>query len=160
MQPFDCMKIFIGSDHAGFETKEFIKNTHFSTINEDVEFIDAGTYTKNRCDYPDYAKKTVKLLKKHLPFRKTSEQNNFGVLICGTGFGMCMVANRYKKIRAVVCRNVDEAKISRQHNNANVLCLGERTTTKEEIIEIINAFISTKYEGGRHNNRIKKFSLN
>lgn len=151
------MKIFIGSDHAGYETKEFIKTIDFSDTIQDIEFIDVGTYSEERCDYPDYAKKTVKLLKKHLPFRKTSDPNNFGILICGTGFGMCMVANRYKKIRAVVCRNVDEAKISRQHNNANVLCLGERTSMKEEIIEIINAFLSTKYEGGRHNNRIKKF---
>ena len=151
------MKIFIGSDHAGFNTKEFIKNTDFSDTKKDIEFIDVGTYNDERCDYPDYAKKVAKLLSKNLAFSKISEQKNFGILICGTGFGMCMVANKYRKIRAVVCRNTDEAKIARQHNNANILCLGERITGKEQIIEIIKAFILTAYEGGRHNRRINKF---
>ena len=97
------------------------------------------------------------MLKKQLPYKKTSEQKNFGILICGTGMGMCMVANRFKKIRAVVCKSVEDAKMSREHNNANVLCIGARTTDKSTIIEIIKTFIETKYEGGRHDVRINKF---
>lgn len=152
------MNIFIGSDHAGFKTKQFILNNFNTKITSfKINFIDVGTNTEDKCDYPDYAIKLITLLKKQLPYKKTSEQKNFGILICGTGIGMCMVANRFKKIRAVACRSVEDAKISREHNNANVLCIGARTTDKSTIIEIIKTFIETKYEGGRHDIRINKF---
>ena len=148
------MRIFIGADHNGFEMKEYIKNCDFS---KNINFIDTGTYTKESCDYPKYAKKTIKYLKKEIPFFKTSKQTVFGILICGTGFGMSMVANRYKKIRAVVCRNVFEAKMAREHNNANVLCIGANITKKEDIKDIIETFITTEFLKGRHSRRIKKF---
>ena len=152
------MNIFIGSDHAGFKTKQFIlNNSNTISTSFKINFIDIGTNTEDKCDYPDYAIKLITLLEKQLPYKKISEQKNFGILICGTGIGMCMVANRFKKIRAVVCRSVEDAKISREHNNANVLCIGARTTDKSTIIEIIKTFIETKYEGGRHDIRINKF---
>ena len=150
------MKIFIGSDHAGFEMKQFIKQQLPNFILEKIEIKDIGTNNNSPCDYPDIAKKMVKSLKRFIPFKKTSIQKNFGILICGTGIGMCMVANKFKKIRAVVCDNEDYAKISRLHNNANVLCLGARTTKKSDIIKIITTFLKTEYEGGRHNARINK----
>lgn len=150
------MKIFIGSDHAGFEIKELIKNIKFVKKSE-LDFIDIGTHNKNSCDYPDYALKLVKKLKQSVPLKKTSEQQNFGILICGTGIGMCMVANRFSYIRAAVCNSIDEAKLARLHNNANILCIGARIVKAKEIKKIVEVFLFTPYEGGRHNARINKF---
>ena len=150
------MKIVIGSDHAGFNVKELIKNIKFVQKGK-FNFIDVGTHNENSCDYPDYALKLVRKLKQSIPLKKTSEQQNFGILICGTGIGMCMVANRFRRIRAAVCNSVDEAKLARQHNNANVLCIGARIINIKEIKKIVETFLFTPYEGGRHNVRINKF---
>ncbi len=152
------MIVYIGSDHAGYDLKEYIKQVDFEQIiGFRVDFIDVGTRSKESCDYPYYAKILVKLLKKKLPFRKAGKQKTFGILICGTGFGMSMVANRFRKIRAVVCRNEEDAKIARKHNNANVICIGERATNKADALESVVAFLTTPFEGGRHTKRIKMF---
>lgn len=154
------MKIFIASDHAGFKCKEqLIKmiqdNSRYLGIND---IIDLGTYNDNCCDYPDYAKKLVIKLKKNISKIETDKQENFGVLICGTGIGMCMVANRFKRIRAVACNDVFDAEMARKHNNANILCIGARKITNNKTVFLIfSKFIKTEYEGGRHDNRIKKF---
>ena len=109
--------------------------------------LDLGTFSEERVDYPDYAKKLALLVKK-----KTS----FGILICGSGIGVSIAANRFKKVRAAVCYNQKSASLARKHNNANVLCLGARLISLKNAQKIVYTFISTKFEGGRHINRLKK----
>ena len=139
------IKIAIGCDHAGFELKEAIVN-HLS--NNNMEYIDCGTYDQQSVDYPDFAKKVVSEL----------NDTNFtmGILVCGIGQGMAMSANRSKNIRAALCYNSDVAKVSRQHNDANILCLGSRFIEKSEAIKCVDTFIMTKFEGERHLKRINK----
>lgn len=153
------MKIFIASDHGGFEIKEEIKKIDFDEIekvlNDKIEIIDCGTNSKERCDYPVFAKKMLNELKNVLDFSIEKDPNNFGILVCTTGIGMSIVANKQKGIRAGLCHCVEEVELTRKHNNSNVLCVGEKFTDKKEIEKIVKTFITTNFEGGRHLERIK-----
>ena len=137
-------KIFISSDHAGFNLKEAIKKK----FSKKFLFEDLGTNSsKIPVNYPNYA---------HRLSKKVSKNNkNVGILVCGSGIGMSMAANKHKKIRAAVCYSVKNAKLSRLHNNANIITLGSRLTSKNLAIKLINIFLKTKFEGGRHLKRIK-----
>lgn len=140
------MKIFLGSDHAGFNLKSAI----FEKLKrEEVEVIDLGTDSLDSCHYPDFATAVAK---------EVSKGNGKGVLVCGSGIGVSMVANRYKNVRAALCRSVEEAKLSRQHNDSNVLCLGERLTESSLAMEILEAWMTTEFEGGRHQGRVDLFN--
>lgn len=139
------MKIAIASDHAGYEYKEKLK-TFLNEIGFDFE--DFGTNSADSVDYPDYA---IKLSKKI-----SLGEFNQGILICGTGIGMSITANKISGVRAAVCESTEAAKYSRLHNDANVLCLGSRITQLEKAKEILKVFLTTKFEGGRHSNRIEK----
>ena len=138
-------KLFISSDHAGFKLKEEIKKY----FNKKYCFEDLGTdSSKISVNYPDYA---------HRLCKKVSKNNkNIGILVCGSGMGMSMAANKHKKIRAAVCYSVKNTKLSRLHNNANIITLGSRLTKKNIAFKCIDAFINTKFEGGRHKKRVKK----
>ena len=138
-------KLYISSDHAGFKLKEIIKKKF---IKKKIKVIDIGPKTDKSVDYPDFAKKLSRcvLLKK----------SNMGILVCGSGTGMAMSANKFKKIRAAVCYNQASTRLSRQHNNANILALGARLIKKADAIRLVNIFLSTKFEGGRHLRRVKK----
>ena len=137
--------IFISSDHAGYNLKEQIKNKFKKKYN----FQDLGTNdSKISVNYPDYAHKLCK---------KVSHNNkNIGILVCGSGMGMSMAANRHKKIRAAMCYSIKNTKLSRLHNNANIITLGSRLTKKNIAFKCIEVFVNTKFEGGRHKKRVKK----
>ncbi len=138
-------KIFISSDHAGFNLKEQIKNK----FKKKYIFQDLGTEnSKISVNYPDYA---------HRLCKKVSKNNkNIGILVCGSGMGMSMAANRHKKIRAAVCYSIKNTKLSRLHNNANIITLGARLIKKNTAFKCIKVFMKTKFEGGRHKKRVKK----
>ena len=138
-------KISLASDHAGFVLKEIIKK---KLIKNKVKVLDFGPYSKDKVDYPDYAKKVARNI--------SSKKTNMGILVCGSGTGMAMSANKLRKIRAAVCYNSVSTRLSRTHNNANILALGSRLTNKREALKLVNIFLSTKFEGGRHLRRIKK----
>ena len=138
-------KIFISSDHAGYKLKEAIK-LHLSK--KKLSFQDMGPYNDNRVDYPDFAHKLAKRVKKN--------KNNFGILVCGSGMGMNISANRHKNIRAAQCFNLKSTKLSRLHNDANIITLGSRLLTKKTALNCVSVFLNTKFEGGRHSKRIKK----
>ena len=139
-------KIHIASDHAGFQLKEKIK-TYFSN---DSLLIDLGTSDNNSVDYPDFAHKMCKKIVDKIP--------SYGILICGSGIGMSMVANRYSDIRAALCLDSNMAKLAREHNNANILVLGSRLISWQEAIKCVNMFFSTKFGGGRHQTRLEKLN--
>lgn len=142
------MKILIGNDHAGYSLKlSIIKN-----LEDKYEFFDKGSYSDESVDYPDYASIIAKEIQ--------SEKGDLGILICGTGNGVCMTANKFKGIRAVICWNEEIAKLAKQHNNANIICIPSRFIKVEEAIKIIESFILEKFEGGRHERRIKKINEN
>lgn len=137
--------IILASDHAGFLLKEDIKKFFKK---ENITTIDVGCYSMEPVDYPDFAKSAN---------RKVLENdNNIGIYICGTGIGMDICANRNPKIRAALCPNSTYARLARSHNNANVLVLGGRFTRKRKAIKIIKEFLTTQFDGGRHQKRIKK----
>ncbi len=138
-------KICISSDHAGFEIKEFIKEF---LIKSNTSIIDLGPFINKSVDYPEYAKKVSR--------RVSKRKSDIGILVCGSGTGMAISANKTKGIRAAVGYNIKSTQLSRQHNNANILCLGSRLTKKKDIKKIISIFLRTKFEGGRHNRRVKK----
>ena len=138
-------KICISSDHAGYEIKEFIKE---QIIKSKISIIDLGPFLKKSVDYPDYAKKVSN--------RVSKKKSDIGILVCGSGTGMAISANKTKGIRAAVGYNIKSTQLSRQHNNANVLCLGSRLTKRKDIKKIIKIFLNTKFEGGRHKRRVKK----
>ena len=138
-------KICIASDHAGYKTKEHIKNI---LVKNEISVIDLGPYNENSVDYPDYAKKVRNRIK--------AKRSDIGILICGSGTGMAISANKSKDIRAAVCYNSKSTYLSRAHNNANIICLGARMTKKNTIVNNIKIFLKTKFEGGRHIRRIKK----
>ena len=138
-------KISISSDHAGFKLKEKIKK---NLKKKRIIVIDLGPKTDNSVDYPDFAKKVARNV--------ISKKSNIGILVCGSGTGMAMAANKFKKIRAAVCYNKASTSLSRKHNNANILALGSRLTNKTIAFKLVNIFLSTKFEGGRHLRRVKK----
>ena len=138
-------KIFISSDHAGYMLKEQIKKK----FKKKYMFKDLGTdNSKKSVNYPDYAHKLCR--------KVSNNTKNMGILVCGSGMGMSMAANRHKKIRAAVCYSVKNTKLSRLHNNANIITLGSRLTKKNTAFKCIEVFMKTKFEGGRHNKRVKK----
>tara|TARA_B100000686_G_C16071625_1_gene609604 strand:+ start:109 stop:531 length:423 start_codon:yes stop_codon:yes gene_type:complete len=137
-------KIFIASDHAGYNLKKKI----ISKLSKIENIIDLGPNSKNSVDYPDFAKKLSKNV--------ASTQGSFGILVCGSGMGMAIAANKTKNVRAALCYSIKNTKLSRLHNNANIITLGERLIAKKKAISLIKIFLSTKFEGGRHLRRIKK----
>ena len=138
-------KIFISSDHAGFNLKEAIK---IFLNKKKYKFIDLGPKNDSRVDYPDFAHKVAKKVK--------INKNHVGILICGSGMGMNIAANKHKNIRAAQCFNLRSTKLSRLHNDANIITLGSRLLTKNNALRYVGVFLNTKFEGGRHNKRIKK----
>ncbi len=138
-------KISISSDHAGFRLKEKIKN---NLKKKRITVIDLGPKTDGSVDYPDFAKKVAKNV--------ASKKSKIGILICGSGTGMAMSANKIKKIRAAVCYNQASTSLSRKHNDANILALGSRLIKNSTALKLVNIFLSTKFEGGRHLRRVKK----
>ena len=137
-------KIFIASDHAGYN----LKNSIISNISRVQKIIDLGPDSKISVDYPDFARR--------LSRKVASNKGSFGILICGSGMGMSIAANKTKNIRAALCYSKKNTKLSRLHNNANIITLGERLIDKNKAINLIKIFLSTKFEGGRHLRRIKR----
>ena len=138
-------KIILASDHAGFKLKEKIK---YFLIKKRNKVWDLGTNSTNSVDYPDFA---------HLLSRHIKKNNkSLGILVCGSGIGMVMAANRNKNIRAALCYNIKSSKLSREHNNANVMTIGSRLTKKKLALKCVTTFIKTDFKGGRHLRRIKK----
>ncbi len=138
-------KIYISSDHAGYNLKENIKRK----FKKKYIFLDLGTNnSKVSVNYPDFAHRLCK--------KVSNDSKNIGILVCGSGMGMSMAANKHKKIRAAVCYSVKNTKLSRLHNNANIITLGSRLTKKDTAFKCIVAFINTKFEGGRHKKRVEK----
>ena len=138
-------KIFISSDHAGFKLKVIIKKY---LDKKKYVYTDLGPNNDSKVDYPDYAHKVAKKVK--------INKNHFGILICGSGMGMNITANRHKNIRAAQCFNLKSTKLSRLHNDANIITLGSRLLTKKNALNCVSIFLDTKFEGGRHAKRIKK----
>ena len=138
-------KICIASDHAGYALKEKVKDY---LINKNISVIDLGPFSVNSVDYPDYARKVAK--------RLILRKSDAGILICGSGTGMSIVANKFKGIRAAQCYNKSSTILSRQHNNSNIICLGSRMLKSKDAFKYISYFMSTAFEGGRHQKRINK----
>ncbi len=141
------MKVLIASDHAGYELKEQLKERFGS----EFEFEDLGTNSTESVDYPDFAH--------NLATKVANTPNQYGVLICGTGNGMAMCANKHADVRAGLCWSKDIAALIRQHNNANILVLPARFIPAETAFEIFSTFFSTDFEGGRHQRRIDKINV-
>ncbi len=141
------MKYFIGADHAGIEIKAFVKEL-FEKKGHEVE--DLGPFNKDRVDYPDFAAKVCNAVLKN--------EDTKGILICGTGLGMSMSANKFDGIRAALCHNVFSAAMAREHNDANVLCLGERVSGYGTVESIVDAWDSNEFAGGRHEGRVNKIN--
>jgi ribose 5-phosphate isomerase B len=138
-------KIFLSSDHAGYKLKELIK---LYLDKKKIKYTDLGPYTDDSVDYPIYAHKVAKKVK--------TNNNHVGILICGSGMGMNIAANRHRNIRAAQCFNLKSTKLSRLHNNANIITLGSRLLTNKNALSCVSVFLDTKFEGGRHAKRIKK----
>lgn len=138
------MKLSIGSDHGGFLLKEDVKNY---LTNKGYDVIDEGCYSADRVDYPTYASKVSDDV-----YEKKAD---FGILICTSGIGMSICANKHKGIRAALVMNEDAAKFSRLHNNANVICMGAKYLNKDEACHFIEVFLETEFEGGRHEKRVE-----
>jgi ribose 5-phosphate isomerase B len=138
-------KILLASDHAGFKLKDIIKKF---LIKKGKKVLDLGTNKNTSVDYPDFA---------HLLSNKIKNNKNYyGILVCGSGAGMSMAANRHKNIRAALCYSIKSTKLSRLHNNANVMAIGARLTKKNITLKCVNIFLKTNFEGGRHIKRVKK----
>lgn len=138
------MKVIIGADHGGYDLKVAIKE---SLKNRGVDVVDVGTESLVSCDYPDIAKKLVK---------EVLKEGVKGILVCGTGIGMSIAANKYDGIRAALCSDTFSARMTREHNDSNVLCLGERVVGKGLALDIVNVWLNTEFsEGERHKNRIE-----
>ena len=138
-------KLCISSDHAGFSLKETIKDF---ILKNNLSIIDLGPFNSNSVDYPDFAKKVSNRIK--------SKKSDIGILVCGSGTGMAISANKIKDIRAAVCYNSKSTRLSRQHNNANIIALGARLTKKSLSLKLVELFLKTKFDGGRHLKRVKK----
>lgn len=139
----DNIKIAIGSDHGGFDYKASIIK---ALQDKGYDVVDMGTYSPESCDYPIIAKKVARAVAKG-DFEK-------GILVCGTGIGMSMAANKVKGIRAAVCGDTFSARATRAHNNANILCLGQRVVGEGLALDIVDIWLTTKFEGGRHERRV------
>ena len=139
------MKVAIASDHAGYHLKQAVKE---HLLSRGIDTVDLGPFVPERCDYPDFAQKVCKSIQK--------SEVDWGVLVCGTGIGMSMTANRFKGIRAAVVTDSFCAAATRQHNDANVLCLGERVLGIGIMKGIVDAWCEASFEGGRHENRLRK----
>ena len=138
-------KIFISSDHAGFKLKEDIK---ISLKRKKLRFEDLGPMNDSRVDYPDYAHKLARKVK--------VSKNNIGILVCGSGTGMNIAANKHKNVRAAQCFSAKSTKLSRLHNDANIITLGSRLINKKNALKFVSIFLNTNFDGGRHLKRIKK----
>jgi len=138
-------KIFISSDHAGYNLKEYIKKKFYK---KKMKVFDLGPKNSNSVDYPIYAHKLSKAVSKN--------SKNFGILICGSGTGMNIAANKHKKIRAAACYSIKSTKLSRMHNNANIITLGSRLISRKNALLFIDTFLKTKFDGGRHLRRVNK----
>ena len=138
-------KIFISSDHAGFKLKETIKDY---LRDKKVKIEDLGPKDDSSVDYPDYAHKVAKRVK--------LKKSHIGILVCGSGTGMNIAANKHKNIRAAQCFNLKSTKLSRLHNDANIITLGSRLITKKNALKFVSVFLNTKFDGGRHLKRVKK----
>lgn len=141
------MKMVIGSDHAGYDLKEFIK----SSYNKNITWEDVGTYSKESVDYPDFAHPLAEKIE--------NKEVSLAILICGSGNGVAMTANKHTNVRAALCWTPEIAQLARQHNDANVLVLPARYVTFEEAQKIIDLFLNTSFEGGRHCNRVEKINI-
>ena len=137
--------VCIASDHAGYKLKEVIKNY---LVDRNVSVFDIGPYNNQSVDYPDYAKKLGKRIK--------LKKSDVGILVCGSGTGMAISANKIKTIRAAVCYNLKSTRLSRLHNNANIIALGSRLTKQKLSLKLVENFLKTKFKGGRHLRRVKK----
>ncbi len=140
-------KIVIGSDHAGYKLKKYLKQ---QLEVKGFELTDFGTNQEESVDYPDYAHPLAEVIE--------NEQFDFGILICGSGNGVNMVANKYKNVRAALCWNVEVAKLARLHNDANIISLPARFIDENTAFLIVESFLKTEFEGGRHQNRVKKIA--
>lgn len=139
------MKIGIGSDHGGFELKEHIKEF---LEKQGIEYVDYGTNNLDSVDYPDYGKKVSEGV--------ISKEVERGIVVCGTGIGISIACNKVKGIRCALCSDTYSARMSMEHNNANVLALGGRVVGKDLAIEIVSTWLNAKFEGGRHERRVNK----
>lgn len=142
------MNIYVGADHAGFNIKEAVKNM---LANYNYDIIDLGTNSNARVDYPDFGHKVAQAV--------LADEGSFGIVICGTGIGISIAANKYKGIRAALCHDDYTAKMARAHNNANILAFGERVVGLGVVESIIDTFLTTPFEGGRHANRVEKIEV-
>ncbi len=142
------MKIAIGADHAGFQLKEKMK-TYLQT--KGYEIKDFGCYSEERADYPNFAHPVSSAVE--------NKEFDFGLLLCGSGNGINMTANKHKGIRSALCWNAEIASLARQHNDANILTLPARFISEEEAKKCVDVFYTTAFEGGRHADRVKKISL-
>ena len=151
------MNIYIGSDHGGFELKsqivKYLREKYPKTNYNDNPYNinDMGCYENIRCDYPDIAQK---LCNKLVNNKLVNNHSSLGILICGTGIGISIAANKIKGIRAALCTSVEHAEMSRKHNDANILALGSRMTSEKDIFNIVDVWLSTKFEAGRHLDRV------
>lgn len=143
------MKIYIGCDHAAFDEKQAVIS-YLKELGHEVE--DCGPYDNERVNYPDYASKVAK----EVAYKDIDSIR--GILLCGSGIGVSMVANRFAGVRAALCRNVEEATLSRGHNNANILCMGARLISIDTMKEMVKAWIEAPFEEGRHSERIALFT--
>ncbi|HCX61774.1 ribose 5-phosphate isomerase B [Sedimentibacter sp.] len=141
------MKIVLGCDHGGFELKEVIKK---HLINCGYDITDIGAYNTDSVDYPDFGERAARMV--------ADNEADRGIIICGTGIGISIAANKVKGIRCALCTNEYMAKMSRMHNNANMLALGARVLGNGLSVDIVDVWLSTEFEGGRHENRVKKIT--
>ena len=147
------IQLIFGSDHAGYEIKEKLLNFYSLSTHPIVSGVaDAGCFSNERVDYPDYAKKVATIMKENSPHKK------IGVLVCGTGIGIGIAANRFDHIRCALCSDTYSAEMARKHNNANCISLGARRTSFDDCVAILEKFLSTEFEGGRHQKRLDKIN--
>ena len=140
----------LGADHAGFEAKENIRRFR-ENADSGIQVTDVGTFSSDSVDYPDFAHQVAVLV--------GEGKCDMGILICGSGNGVCITANRHKKVRAALCWTKEIAALARQHNDANVLCLPSRFVSQHEMIEMTETFLNTEFEGGRHLRRAEKIEI-
>ena len=142
----EIKKIFIANDHAGFEAKIYAKSC---LVNSGFEVVDLGAFdAENKVDYPDFARALCEKMR--------DEPNSYGVLICGTGIGISIAANRYEFVRCALCKDTNDARLAREHNDANIIAFGGRTTQNAMIKDMLEVFFATEFSGGRHEKRVEK----